>query len=124
MADQQVKEFLDSEAPTEHEGMKIDKERAKQARAAAQRNLFLNRAGRFCEDLVDHFRQKHADSGLTDQEAIFGLALFTINMRDSYGRPQVSDDKEEFDRHAALAEFDHLCMEAQKYWDEHAEEED
>jgi len=79
---------------------------------------FIKRAGSFTEDLLAFVVEQKKLRSLSDVETIFGLALATINLRNTYGSAQ-GDEKpftpEEAEKQ--LLFFDSVCMGAQDYYD-------
>jgi len=79
---------------------------------------FVQRSCSFTEDLVAFFIEQRKLRELSDVEAIFGLALATINLRNTYGTAQGSEKPftpEQAEEH--LKEFDAICSGAQDYYD-------
>ena len=86
---------------------------------------FLERSGGFYEELLGFFLQQKKKHNYLDEECVGAIALFTINLREAYGRPQNSREKETWSdekRDMRLAEFDRICEEMQNYYDETEEE--
>jgi len=83
---------------------------------------FIDRAGAFTEDLLAFIIEQKKTRGLSDPEAIFGVALANINLRAAYGRPQNSSEANMTDAESEklLEEFDQFCYGAQEYWDDNA----
>ena len=79
---------------------------------------FIQRAGKFTEDLIGFIIEQKQMRNLSDPETIFGLALMSINMRNAYGstqkgeKPLTAEEKQ-----AMLDMFDDICWGAQQYWD-------
>jgi hypothetical protein len=91
--------------------------------ASYRQREFRERAGAFAEDLVAFFVQQRKKHGFLDDECVGAVALFTINLRESYGSPQNDEEKKEWTealRAQRLEEFDAICGEMQLYFDENA----
>ena len=121
--DQQTKDFLQTDKPKTVQGMTADPNKIGSSVSDMRYRQFIKTAGGFAEEIVDFFRDRHANIGSTDDEAVFALALATINLRHAFGSPQAADNKETFDAAAALAHFDAICAQAQKYHDENKDAE-
>lgn len=79
---------------------------------------FIQRSGRFTEDLVAFIVQQRRARELSDTEAIFGIALANINLRDSFGMPQEGEKTPtEQERTRLFDQFDAICFAAQEYYD-------
>lgn len=79
---------------------------------------FVRRAGMFTEDLIAFIIEQRKIRNLSDEEAVFGIALATINLRNAYGSPQGIEEKLTPQQQTKLLErFDTLCYHAQQYWD-------
>lgn len=79
---------------------------------------FMKRCGLFTEDLVAFFVEQKKLRSLSDIEAVFGLALATINLRNTYGSAQ--GEEKQFTPEQSktmLDEFDAICSGAQDYYD-------
>jgi hypothetical protein len=80
---------------------------------------FIQRAGAFTEDLVAFIIDQKKKRNLSDIETVFGIALATINLRNSYGSAQYDDEKiTPEQRSELLKQFDSICWGAQQYYDE------
>lgn len=83
----------------------------------------IERAGTFYEDLLGFFLEQKKKGDYLDEESIAAVALFTINLREAYGRPQSADEKANWtdaQRAEKLNEFDTICEAMQAYYDENA----
>lgn len=79
---------------------------------------FVKRSCSFTEDLVAFFIEQKKMRSLSDIEAVFGLALATINLRNTYGSAQGGEKPfTEEQAKAMLDEFDAICGGAQDYYD-------
>ena len=83
---------------------------------------FIQRAASFTEDLVGFIVQQKKLRGLSDVEAVFGIALANINLRHAYGSEQGKEKLSSKQKEDLLSEFDEVCWGAQQYWDAHANE--
>ncbi len=117
--DNKAKQFLGAGPIKELPGQE-----AKQASSrllAFRQKEFRERAGAFAEELVAFFVQQRKKHGFLDDECVGAVALFTINLRESYGSPQNDDEKKGWSdevRTRRLEEFDAICGEMQLYYDE------
>jgi hypothetical protein len=83
----------------------------------------IERAGTFYEDLLGFFLEQKKKGDYMDEESIAAVALFTINLREAYGRAQSAEEKATWTdahRKAKLDEFDTICEAMQAYYDENA----
>lgn len=79
---------------------------------------FIQRSGKFTEDLVAFIVQQRRTRELSDTEAIFGIALANINLRDSFGMAQNGEKPPtEQEQQQLLNQFDAICFAAQEYYD-------
>ena len=82
---------------------------------------FITRAGDFTMDLLGFFKQQKDMRKLSDTEAVFAIALFAINLRESFGTPQNEEEAKSFTeakRQELLKVFDTISYGAQQYYDE------
>jgi hypothetical protein len=93
---------------TRFDGQKISDERLAKAQAridAAAINDHLTEAARATEDTLTWLRQLWAERGFTREQAVFSVALATINLRETF-----PEGKEAFDK---------VAYEAHLYYDQH-----
>lgn len=93
------------------------------AHAEYQAREYLERVDGLYQELMGFFLQKKKAGQYLDDECIGAIALFTINLREAYGKPQTPEEKKivpwpEERREAKLAEFDAICEQMQNYYDE------
>lgn len=88
---------------------------------------FVKKAAPFTDDFVAFFLEQRKIRDLTDEEAIFALALANINLREAYGNPQNEDEEEHESttehRTARLGYFDGVCYGAQQYYEANTQKE-
>ena len=98
-------------------GQKITDERL-QAYYKSKSADFIRRAGSFTEDLIGFLYEQREKRGLSAVEAIFGIALANINLRESYARsPEGEAALTDKERQALYDQFDEICGGAQDYYD-------
>lgn len=116
--DQRARQFLG-------EGPRTVREHQRSASASdrilAYRNReYVERVGRIAEDLLGYLLEQRSRKDWLDDEVIGGVALFTINLRESFGSPQhTTDDARWTPEYAAkqLEIFDTICAEMQAHFD-------
>ena len=119
--DPKAKQFLDK-APVREIPGQVSK-LAEQRVADYRDQEIIERAGAFYEDLLGFFLEMKKKHDYDDVESIAAVALFTINLRESYGSPQSPKEKGEWTdakRAARLEEFDNICESMQAYYDENS----
>lgn len=81
---------------------------------------YIEKVGRIAEELLGFMLEQRQRKDWLDDEMIGGAALFTINLRASFGSPQhTTDDARwtpEFQK-AQFAIFDTICQEVQAHYD-------
>lgn len=91
------------------------------ARILAYRNReYLEKTGRIAEELLAFLLEQRRDKDWLDDEVIGGVALFTINLRESFGSPQHATDDARWTpefRDEQLQIFDTICEEMQVHFD-------
>ncbi len=116
----------ESKDPTKQEFVTVNKGQAlspEKVKAYQEERMreFIQRAGSFTEDLIGFIFEQKSKRNLTDIETVFGVALATINLRNSYEnagvQPGSMSTPSAEQRTANLAEFDNICMGAQDFWD-------
>lgn len=119
--DARAKDFLGS-GPVRELSAQVSKD-AETRIQEFRKKEFLERAGSFAEDLVAFFVQQRKKYDFLDDECVAAVALFTINLRESYGSPQNDDEKKDWTsekRDEKLGTFDIICEQMQNYYDENA----
>lgn len=90
-------------------------------RILAYRNReFVEKTGRIAEELLGFLLEQRQRKDWLDDEVIGGVALFTINLRESFGQPQHTTDDARWTPEFAkeqLAIFDTICGEMQEHFD-------
>lgn len=117
--DQRAKDFL-GPGPVREVGAQVSKE-AETRIGEFRKKEFLDRAGSFTEELVAFFVQQRKKHDFLDDECVAAVALFTINLRESYGTPQNDDERKDWTpekREEKLGVFDLICEQMQDYYDE------
>jgi len=107
------------------EGQRTIRENQKSEKASDRILAYRNReyvetTGRIAEELLAFLLEQRKRKDWLDDEVIGGVALFTINLRESFGSPQHStDDKRWSPKYQAeqLAIFDTICEEMQRHFD-------
>lgn len=120
-----AKNFLigDSDADSEYIVAAKGQQASEEALARymeTRKEEFVRRAGQFTEDMVAHFVEQKKMLNLTDVEALFAVALFTINLRNSFTSPQTEEEEKNFTlEHKKKLEkqFDEICWGAQQFWE-------
>lgn len=118
--DQRAKDFLGTGPVRELKGQ-VSSDAEKRIQDFRTKE-FLERAGAFTEELVGFFVQQRKQHDYLDDECVAAVALFTINLRESYGEPQNEDEKASWSpekRAERLSVFDTICEQMQDYYDEH-----
>lgn len=90
-------------------------------RILAYRNReYIEKVGRIAEELLGFMLEQRQRKDWLDDEVIGAVALFCINLRDSFGSPQHTTDDlrwtPEFQK-AQFAIFDTICQEVQAHYD-------
>lgn len=119
--DERARQFLGNEPVKQVPGQ--TSEHASQRIADYRAKEFINLSGTFYEDLLGFFLDQKKKQNYLDDVAVGAIALLTINLRESYGKPQNSDEAATWTaekREARLAEFDAICVAMQNYYDENA----
>lgn len=114
---------IDDVEVTSLSGMKLPAN--KEVTSEFLKKEFIKRAGLMAEDLIGFFVTEKQKRSLTDAEAVFAVALTTINLRHAYGSPQTDEERKTMnasERANKLAEFDEICEAAQSYFDAHKDD--
>lgn len=117
--DDRAKQFLGNGPIQQVPGQVSTK--AEKTLAEYQQKEYLERAGGFAEELIAFFVQQRKRHDYLDDECAGAIALFTINLRRSYGEPQNDEEQKTWTdakRDARLQEFDAICEAMQTYHDE------
>lgn len=126
MIDARAKQFLEQAGTgpiTQVEGGLTRAARESDTMAAYRQQEFIERVGAIHDELAGFFVQQRKKYDRTDDEWVAAIALFTINVRHSYGEAQAHNPEEiaswtDAQRAAKLAEFDTICEAMQVYHDE------
>lgn len=90
-------------------------------RILAYRNReYVEKTGRIAEELLAFIIERRESRDWMDDEVIGGVALFTINLRESFGSPQHETDDARWTpeyRAEQLKIFDDICGEMQRHFD-------
>lgn len=81
----------------------------------------LERSDSFYQDLMGFFIKERSRCSYMDEESVAAIALLAINLREAFGSPQNAKEETywtEEHRKARLYQFDMICAEMQKYFDE------
>lgn len=116
--DPRAKEFLGDGPRTIRENQKSVEA---SDRILAYRNVeYVEKTGRIAEELIGFLLEQRGRKDWLDDEVIGGVALFTINLRESYGQPQHTTDDARWTPEFAAAQletFDTICREMQTHFD-------
>lgn len=90
-------------------------------RILAYRNQeYISKVGAIAEQFLGFMLEQRQRKDWLDDEVIGGIALFTINVRESFGTPQHETDDARWSaeyRAEQLAMFDEICEEVQRHFE-------
>lgn len=119
--DEKAAAFLAPEgAPIQTLGPSTAGKEIHSAHALYKEREFMERSGGLYEEIMGFFLQQKKKHAYRDDECIAAIALFTINLREAYGRPQYEEEAARWKpemRTAKLEEFDEICVQMQAYYD-------
>ena len=116
--DPRMEQFL---GPGERTVRQNQKSEAASDRILAYRNReYVEKVGRIAEELLGFLLEQRQRKDWLDDEVIGGVALFTINLRESFAQPQHTTDDARWTPEFAKAQeviFDTICGEMQEHFD-------